>query len=55
MILAKKQLIDTILKGLYKAVGSATEAQGIAFSLPVDNVVGISEERLKKVEKKNEE
>ena len=55
MILAKKELVDGILKGLYKAVGSATEAQGIAFSLPVDEVVGINENTLKKVEKKDEE
>lgn len=41
MILAKKELVDGILKGLYKAIGSATEAQGIAFSLPVDEVIGI--------------
>ena len=41
MILAKKELVDGILKGLYKAIGSATEAQGIAFALPVDEVIGI--------------
>lgn len=41
MILAKNELIDAILKGLYNAVGSKTEAQGIAFALSVDEVIGI--------------
>ena len=48
MILAKNELIDAILKGLYNAVGSKTEAQGIAFALPVDEVVGIEEKVIKK-------
>ncbi len=48
MILAKNELIDSILKGLYNAVGSKTEAQGIAFALPVDEVVGIEEKVIKK-------
>lgn len=52
MILAKKELINGILKGLYQAVGTNTEAQGIAFSLPVEDVVGIEE---KPVKKKGEE
>ena len=50
MILAKAELVDGILKGLYKAVGSSTEAQGIAFAVPVDEVAGIEE---KVVEKKD--
>lgn len=41
MILAKNELIDSILKGLYNAIGTSTQAQGIAFALPVDEVVGI--------------
>ena len=41
MILAKSEQIDPILKGLYNAIGSKTKAQGIAFALPVDEVVGI--------------
>ena len=43
MILAKNELIDGILKGLYSAVGTATQAQGIAFALPVDEVAGLDE------------
>ena len=41
MILAPSDLIEKILKGLYDAVGSSTPAQGIAFALPVDEVIGI--------------
>ena len=41
MILAKADLVDGILKGLHSAIGSSTEAQGIAFALPVDDVVGL--------------
>ena len=47
MILAKSELVDGILKGLYNAVGSATQAQGIAFALPVDDVVGLSDDTIK--------
>ena len=50
IILAKTELVDDILKGLYTAVGSNTEAQGIAFAMPVDEVVGI-EEKITKEEK----
>jgi nitrogen regulatory protein PII len=50
MILAPNNLIDGILKGLYDAVGTATPARGIAFALPVDEVVGISGGNKKKVE-----
>ena len=48
MILAKNDLIDNILKGLYSAVGTATPAQGIAFSLPVDDVVGLNDKVIEK-------
>ena len=41
MILAKSEDIDQILKALYTAIGSSTGAQGIAFALPVDEVVGL--------------
>ena len=51
MILAKTDLVDGILKGLYNAVGSTTEAQGIAFAMPVDEVVGLEESKV--VEDKN--
>ena len=35
-------------KGLYTAIGSQTPAQGIAFALPVDDVVGLKDETPKK-------
>lgn len=41
MILAKADNIDGILKALYTAIGTSTDAQGIAFALPVDEVVGL--------------
>jgi nitrogen regulatory protein PII len=43
MILVKKELKDDILHALYKSVGLNTPGQGIAFSMPVDSVVGLSE------------
>ncbi|MBO5852160.1 MAG: P-II family nitrogen regulator [Clostridia bacterium] len=41
MILVKADLVDAILKGLYSAIGTSTKAQGIVFTLPVDEVVGL--------------
>lgn len=52
MILAKEDIKDGILHGLYNAVGTNTPAQGIAFALPVDDVVGIhTEVKKEKTEK----
>ena len=48
MILAKTELVDGILKGLYTTIGTATKAQGIAFALPVDEVVGINDDAVTK-------
>lgn len=42
MILVDSKIRDDILHALYRAVGLNTPGQGIAFSLPVDNVIGIS-------------
>lgn len=42
MILIPSKLKNDILHALYKAVGLKTPGQGIAFSLPVDDVVGLS-------------
>lgn len=41
MILASNDIVDNILKGLYNSVGTSTPAQGIVFTLPVDDVVGV--------------
>ena len=43
MILVPKKIKDGVLHALYKEVGLDTPGQGIAFSVPVDSVVGISE------------
>lgn len=43
MILVSKKLKEEVLHTLYKSVGLNTPGQGIAFSLPVDEVVGLSE------------
>ena len=45
MNLVKKEIKDSILKGLYDTIGLDTNAQGIAFTLPVDDVIGISENK----------
>ncbi len=41
MILVPANLKDQILNALYDEVGLNTDGQGIAFSLPVDGVVGL--------------
>lgn len=50
MILIKKEIKDAILHGLYNAIGSSTPAQGIAFALPVDDVIGIDNKLKEKKE-----
>jgi nitrogen regulatory protein PII len=42
MILVDSKIKNDILHALYQAVGLKTPGQGIAFSLPVDEVVGLS-------------
>ena len=42
MILVERSIRDDILHAVYRAVGLNTPGQGIAFSLPVDQVVGLS-------------
>ena len=42
MILGDAKIKDDILHALYKSVGLNTPGQGIAFSMPVDNVVGLN-------------
>ena len=45
MILVAHDVRDTVLKALYDAVGVGTDAQGIAFTLPVESTVGIGTNR----------
>ena len=41
MILVNKTIKEAVLHAVYKNVGLDSPGQGIAFSLPVDDVVGI--------------
>ena len=50
MILVPKEIKDNVLHALYKQVGLDTAGQGIAFSVPVDSVVGLTEEKPTKTE-----
>ena len=43
MILVPTDIKDDVLHALYNEVGLDTPGQGIAFSVPVDGVVGISQ------------
>lgn len=42
MILVPAEIKDGVLHAVYKSAGLKSEGQGIAFSLPVDDVVGIA-------------
>lgn len=42
LILVAQEIKDSILHAIYKSIGLNTEGQGIAFSLPVDDVVGLT-------------
>lgn len=41
MIVVEKGIRDDILNAIYKQMGMAKKAQGIAFSLPVSDVAGL--------------
>ena len=43
MILVASDIKDAVLHALYRNAGLKTEGQGIAFSMPVNNVVGLSQ------------
>ena len=42
MILVPKEIKDDVLHAIYKNAGLKSEGSGIAFSMPVNNVVGLS-------------
>ena len=44
MILVPTAIKDNVLHAIYKEVGLETAGQGIAFSVPVDGVVGVMDE-----------
>ena len=55
MILVKKTLKNEILHNLYKEVGLDTPGQGIAFTMPVESVVGLTVTDEKKTDEKKAE
>ena len=55
MILVDKKIKNDILHALYQAVGLNTPGQGIAFSMPVESVVGLSDGTPAKSAKPKEE
>ncbi|MDE7454406.1 MAG: P-II family nitrogen regulator, partial [Clostridia bacterium] len=44
LILVPAEIKDDVLHAIYRMAGLKTEGQGIAYSLPVDDVVGISKQ-----------
>ena len=46
MILVPASIKDDVMHALYKEVGLDSAGQGIAFYMPVDSVVGLSDEAL---------
>ena len=53
MILIESKFKNDILHALYKAAGLNTPGQGIAFTMPVDSVVGLSEYPSQNVSEEN--
>ena len=49
MILVDSEIKENVLHNLYRDVGLKTEGQGIAFTLPVNDVVGLTPPRTEKV------
>ena len=43
MVVVPKKMKDDVLNAIYKEMGMAKKAQGIAFSLPVTDVAGLVE------------
>ena len=41
MILVRDDIKENVLSAIYKAAGLASRGQGIAFTLPVNDVVGL--------------
>ena len=55
MILVDSEIKNDILHALYKAVGLNTPGQGIAFSMPVNEAVGLNTPKPKKSAPKENE
>ena len=54
IILVPTEIRDDILHALYRSVGLKTPGQGIAFSLPVDSAIGLTQDPPPKPEKPKE-
>ena len=48
MMVVEKDIRDKVLNAIYKEMGMAKAAQGIAFSLPVSDVTGLVQQEEKK-------
>ena len=55
LILANKKVADKILMAIYEKAGLQTKGQGIAFTLPVEDVVGLNLEHYEEDKKKNKD
>ena len=55
MILVPSEIKDAVLHALYQGAGLKTAGQGIAFSLPVDDVVGLTTNTTQHKKKKKKE
>lgn len=55
LILVALPIRDGVLKALYDRVGSGTDAQGFAFTLPAEQVVGLRKKKKPAAEKEKTE
>ena len=51
LVLVDEKIKDECLKSIYNTAGLKTRGQGIAFSLPVEDVIGISENDIEEFNK----
>ena len=50
MMVVERDLRDQVLNAIYKGMGMAKKAQGIAFSLPVSDAAGLVQQEEKKAQ-----
>ena len=50
MMVVEKEIRDNVLNAIYKEMGMAKKAKGIAFSLPVSDVAGLAPKVAEKME-----
>ena len=50
MMVVEKSIRDNVLNAIYKQMGMAKKAKGIAFSLPVSDVAGLAPVQVEKAE-----